>query len=233
MTKTLRSALATSALAILFAGPAAAGVVSTAASRVAIGANDSVEWGAPAADGSFVTSPYGRTSTGGVDVTASFAGGGFGIFSQGGGGGYTANYAAGDMLLDTFFQEGTVTLEFSSAIRGVGFNIAADAGGAFTGFMSFYGAGNVLFDTLSVSGLTSQANDGSAIFLGGMSSLRDITRVDIWVTTSSTADFSINSLSLLTSDPGGTSLPEPASLGLAGLAFASAALARRRRKTAD
>lgn len=222
-------ALATT-FALFVATHAGAGVVSSVTSRAALGANDSLGWGTAADDLSFHASPFVRTSAGGVDVTASTSTGtDFAVLVQGGAA-FQANYASGDVVLDTFFNDATISLAFSSDIRGIGFNIASDVYGPFTAFLRFYGAGNVLFDTLSVSGTSSSAGDGTADFLGGISSLRDVRRVDIWVNTASTNDFSINQLSLLTTDPNGNSnLPEPGALVLGLAALGAAALARRRR----
>jgi hypothetical protein len=211
-----------------------AGAITGVGSRGALGANDLLQWGVTADDFTAVTSPYARTSTGGVGVSAVLAGG-FTIFVQNGTA-FTSNFTDGEILLTAFdinngSINGPVTINFNTAVRGVGFNIVNLNTGAFTGTMQFFGAGNVLFGTVNVNGTSSFANDGSAPFLGGTSSLRDITRVVVSVSDSagSTA-LAINQMSLLTTDPpGGGEIPEPSTITLFGAALAGGLWLRRRR----
>lgn len=211
---------------------AAAGIITAASTRAALGGNDSVAWGTAADDFTFVASPYARTSVGGVGVSASTPGGTFAIFENGGVA-FSSNFAPGDIVLDTFFNDGPISISFGSAVRGVGFNIAHEVFGSFVGTLEFFGAGNVLFDTVVVNGNATVNQDDSAVFLGGTSSLRDIVRVDVSVSQSGgSRALAINQMSLLTSDPSNGTVPEPASLGLAGAALAAAVLARRRRAAA-
>ncbi len=229
-----RFAAAISACLVL-ASSASAGVVSAISSRALLGGNDTVQWGAAADDGSLVASPYSRVSTGGVGVAAALTGG-FGVFVQNGGGGYTSNFSAGDVVLSTFFTDGPISITFASAIRGLGFNVVNDNFGAFTGTLDFFGAGDVFFGSVGVGGASSNANDGSAPFLGGFSSLRDILRVDVSVTSVlGGSPLSINQMSLLTTappaPPGGGNAPEPATATLVGLALATTLMLRRRRSS--
>lgn len=216
---------------LLIATSAFAGAISAAASRAALAGNDNVQWGSAADDGTTVASPYNRLSAGGVGVTASMLAGDFGVFVQNGGGGYTANFDPNDVVLSTFFSDGPVSITFDQAIRGLGFNVVNDNFGDFTGTLDFYGAGNVLFGSVSVNGTSSAANDGTAPFLGGFSTLRDIVRVDVFVSASSGGSpLSLNQMSLLTTNPPDDGqIPEPTSIALASLALAMAVVSRRRR----
>lgn len=208
---------------------AQAGLISAAASRSLLGGNDLLQWGTAADDLTNPGSPYAVTSGGGIGAVATLAGG-FALYVQNGAA-FNANFSNGEIVLDTNFNNGPIRIDFGSAVRGVGFNIAHETFGAFTASLAFYGAGNVLFDTVLVNGLSSAANDGTAAFLGGRSNLRDITRVDISVGLSGgSRAFSINQMSLLSTDaPVIGGVPEPSSLALLPLALAGAWFSRRLR----
>lgn len=214
------------ALSIVISIAAQAGVITKITSAGALGANDTAAWGTAAADFTSVASPYGVTSGNGVGVSASLTGG-FTIFVQNGVA-YASNFFPGDIVLATFPTEGTVRIDFNTAISGVGFKIAHDNFGPFSGSISFFGTGNVLFSTINTySGTSSGASDGSAAFWAGISSATDITRIDISVNPAGgTSGFAIGQLNLLTS----TAVPEPSSIGLLSLGLAACGLLRRQRK---
>ncbi len=206
-----------------------AGVITSVNTRAGLGANDLVQWGTAADDAAtFPASPYTRTSTGGVDVTANLTGG-FAIYVQNGAA-FTGNFAPGEILLDSFFADGPISISFATPVRGVGFNIQHLVTDVFTGQIDFYGAGNTLFGTVSRNGVSSTANDGSAIFLGGTSSLRDIVRIDVGVNTVlGSAGLTINQMSLLTTNPPTGAVPEPSTIALVAVGLAGCLWTRRRR----
>jgi len=215
------------ALTVLALG-AMAGTISQVNTRIGLAANDIVQWGLVGADGTFVTSPYNVVSGGGLNLSAAVTGGLVAIYVQSGSGGYLGAFSPGDILLDSGFNPGPITIDFATAVRGVGFNIGSLNFGAFTGTIQFFGAGNVSFGTLNVAGTSSFANDGSAPFLGGTSSARDITRVVI-STSGAGSELTINQMSLLTTDAPGGDIPEPSTITLFSAALVGCAWMRRRR----
>jgi hypothetical protein len=225
----LKNTLTRCLLLGIFALAANAGIITTVNSRAELGANDLLEWGSAADDTSGVLSPYQRTSIGGLDVTATLANG-FTIYVQDGAA-FVGNFTPGEILLDTAFSDGPVVITFANAIRGIGFNIQHMNLGAFTGQIDFYGAGDVLFGSVAQNGNSNFNNDGSAVFLGGTSSARDITRIDVSVgLLSGGSGFTINQASLLTTNaatPG--EIPEPATVTLVSAALGGLIWLRRRR----
>jgi len=205
------------ALTVLALG-AMAGTISQVNTRIGLAANDIVQWGLVGADGTFVTSPYNVVSGGGLNLSAAVTGGLVAIYVQSGSGGYLGAFSPGDILLDSGFYPGPITIDFATAVRGVGFNIGSLNIGAFTGTIG----------TLNVAGTSSFANDGSAPFLGGTSSARDITRVVI-STSGAGSELTINQMSLLTTDAPGGDIPEPSTITLFSAALVGCAWMRRRR----
>ena len=210
----------------LLACVATAGTITSVSTRAGLGANDIVQWGTAAQDGVFSVSPLAVVSAGGVSVSAAVTGG-LATYVQNGSGGYIGAFSPGDILLDSAFNPGPITIDFGTAVRGVGFNIASLNFGAFTGTLQLFGAGNTLFGSVSVSGTSSLANDGSAPFLGATSSLRDITRVVI-STTGAGSELTINQMSLLTTNPG-SEIPEPSTITLLSAAMVGGFWMRRGR----
>lgn len=223
----VRSILLTIAI---FSLSAQAGVITSVTTRAGLNANDLVTWGIASDDGTTVSSPFARTSTGGVTATATLTGG-FSIWENNGGSqAYTANFNTGDIILDTFLTDGPYTISFNSAVTGVGFQIQHSTVGAFTGSMSLYGAGNTFFGTVTAKGTTGLASDGSAVFLGARSDLRDIVSIQISVDQQGgNSAFAINQMSLDTVDPTSTSgVPEPSTFALVAGAFAAFSCYRRK-----
>lgn len=215
---------------------ASAGTISSVATRAALGGNDVAQWGSLVDDFTSVTSPHTVTSTGGVDVSAELSGG-FTIFVEGGMA-WTGDFTKDDVLLTTMdanlnYLNGPITIRFSAPVRGLGFNIEHIVSGNFTASADFYGAGDTLFGSTSVSGTTNppiSTVPGSAPFLGAISSALDIVRVDVSITTlDGLQSFAINHVDLLTTPGTSGEVPEPATLGLVSAALLAGFYARRRR----
>lgn len=211
----------------LLAGTAFGSLITQVGSRAGLGANDLAVWDTiPANDGTSVVSPYVVNTPSALSVTATLAGG-FIIYQQGAGT-FAGNFAANEFILDSAFTDGPISISFSSAVRGVGFNIQRNDYGLFTGSLSLFGAGNVLFGTVTVAGNSTNAGNGTAVFLGATGSLRDIVRIDVSVSNAVAGSnaLDLNQLSLLTTNPIAT--PEPASIGLTAGALLCLFAMRRR-----
>ena len=101
-----------------------------------------------------------------------------------------------------------VTLTFGSAVAGVGLQIQPDTfGGSFTASIDAFNASNVNIGSFSRSGISSSANDNTALFLGVLSSAGDIKKITINITSPPGVDFAFNELTF-------GDVPEPASIAL-------------------
>lgn len=222
-----RNMSAGAALALAFFGaltqPALAGTV---LDLPALGANDTVIWGAPAPD----TNQFTVLSAGGLSVTLSEPNSNFERTQQYPPGGWDGNFPAGTFLITPQEPSGPVTFTFAIPIQGFGLTIDDAYNNSFTGtIQAFNGTTSLgtysttLFDTL--------------LFLGVLDATANITSVQVSTTNITSNDnFAFGNLSLLdstgTGSSPGSSTPEPASAGmllagLTGLAIIRRQLGRR------
>lgn len=199
--------------------------------------NDSTSWSGLGADGT-VLSSFSATSTGGVAVSSSFAGGSGLVVvecpaspscSWTG----SSPFAAGESLIWTFNNSastgtGPLTLGLGKAVLAGGLDIQADAPGVFTAQVQAFNGATLL-------GTESLASDaaGDPIFIGAQDSVADITSLvfDLTACTGtgcSVNDFAVGTLSTI--NPAVVATPAPL-LGLPVFlaVFFGASLARRMR----
>jgi hypothetical protein len=207
---------------------AQAGVITTTNSptgRATFGGNDTVDWATLGVSGTVLGNPFVINSANGVVVTVSEATGSFERRDQPAT--WNGNFSDNFNLLWTEGGNGPITMTFSTAIAGIGFQINPNQSDTAAQFQ-VYGAGNVLFGTfpLTVLNRTNPAAD----FIGVKSNLTDITKIVISL--GPLQDFAINKVSLI--DSAQSSVPEPGAISLmfAGLAFLMVIGGRRARQLA-
>ena len=120
---------------------------------------------------------------------------------------WTGNFKLEDHLLNNDgFSEFSMTISFAAPISGAGAQIHMDNSGPFRATIEAF-AGNTSLGLFSEDGLSTSAEDGSAIFLGVMDSNAEITSIIFGIENPPAfeGDFAINALSLHTA----VAVPEP------------------------
>ena len=140
------------------------------------------------------------------------------------GNGWEGNFGPGESLLWTRNHDtGVLTLDFSSPIMGFGSQFQRDSYVSFVAGIRAYDAGLNLLGSFTVTGNSTDAGDDSAIFIGVLSGLDDISRIQLDAD-SATHDFAING-------PRIQMIPEPATIWLllgGGLVLVARALRHRK-----
>jgi hypothetical protein len=214
-------------LALSASTPARADLV-LVTDRSAVSANSAVDWGVLGNFGTLVPNNFMITPTGGgvpVIVSKPVTPGAFERTDENATLNlWNGNFTKGDKLLWTTAEGGPVTLNFGSrGISAGGAQIQPDFFGPFTAKLEAFDATGKSLGSVTEDGVSNMNEDGSAIFLGVLSTTGlDIHMLTFSLTAGSafdTQDFAINLFSFndqpsVTPPPG---IPEPGSLALMGL----------------
>lgn len=183
------------------------------------GKNDSVDWGNLGAAYTAVTgNPFAINSGGGLHLTVGMPTGQFERADEGQG--WTGNFKVGDKLLWTAYSDGPVQLEFQSPIFAVGAQLQRDVYGDFSAVLEAFDSAKHSLGSVSFNGLSSDAQDGSAIFAGFLSDSANIASISLNVTGDvepKFKGFALGSLSLKVDT--GNQVPDSCEYGMLTLVF--------------
>lgn len=129
---------------------------------------------------------------------------------------WDGNFRACERLLWTNSTPGTgpLTFSFASPVKAFGANIQADDPGPFTAFLSLF-VGGTPVGTITLGGFSTNAADGTALFIGaGSATPFDRAVLGLVSAAFDPGDFAINGPVF------GAIVPEPAPLALVGLGLA-------------
>jgi len=178
---------------------------------VDLNASDSVDWAQLGPDFTTVSSPVGAISAGGNVVSAQNGTNDFYVVQQGNT--WNGNFNPTDTVLYNQ-AAGNVTIMFLNPVAGVGARFQSVDFGAFTIFITAFDSGNSFLGSVSTTGTSNANADGSAAFLGVLSSNADIASVVVNVTLGAVDNaFALGSLSIAEQPVPG--VPEPSTMFLA------------------
>lgn len=232
-----RKAMIQAALAaVLLAGSTLASAA-LVTSRAALGGDDTITWGqlaqadplTPLASPAAVTSALGRSAS--VRNTA----GSLYQFNEGDGI-FGGQFTTGDGLLFTFFDGGSIEVDFAATTGRAGAQIQGGSGQAFRARIEAFASNGSLLEAWELDGAAVDLlnlGDGSNLFIGISRPGNDIDRIAFSVSYPSDPNLTdlsvaINQLSFGPAATGPTDLPEPHSLALAALALAAGGTLRGR-----
>jgi hypothetical protein len=215
--------LAVVSLAALAADSPARADLVLVTSRSALGATDRLDWGVLGPPSPTpIPSPFMLTSPGGVGVTVSKpAGSFFRVDEDSTHGGWVGNFGLLDRLLWTFTDGGPMTLRFSTPVSAGGAQIQPDSFGDFTAKIEAFDPSGTSLGSFTLPGVSTSAEDNTAIFLGVESDSANIARLVFSLTAApplnpSLNDFAINQFDFRVG-PAVAAVPEPGGVALLGL----------------
>jgi hypothetical protein len=201
----------------------------------ALGANDFYDWGQVRVldgGGNAVAQPSPQNVTSNLSRTGSISDGGSftGLVE---GTDWFGNFTVGNDVLYTgdtnnpFAASSSFTMNFNTAVAGLGLQITSNFYGAFTASLEVFNGATSL-GVFNVGGVMDGNEDGTAPFLGALSDAVNINKAVFTLTSNTGAGLGVNRLLTTDTPTNGRAVPEPATLSLMGIGAAAAFLRRRR-----
>lgn len=214
-------------LALLCAAGAQGGIVRvTSAEDISYGLR--IDWTSLGVDSDVLTRPVSTPISAAIVATVSLPSE-TDLVRADEGDSWLGDFSLGTPLVWTNWDPGPLRFEFDHPIQAFGLHIQPNVAGdpplpSFTATMEAWNA-VVSLGSISASGFSSWAEDGSALFLGFVSSGADVTRVDVSIIDefSSPIDFAVDG------PVGAETVPEPGVGWLAPLPAGAFLLLKRRR----
>ena len=168
-------------------------------------------------------SGFAVTSTGGNTATATGPSG-FEVLTQGTT--WNGDFAPGTAVLFNLGgpPDADTSLTFAHPVAGAGAKIDGNGSAPITAGIEAFDSSNHLLGSFAENGITSNANDDSAIFIGILGSTDDIAKIKIFINNPGSPAFAIGPLSTASADVSAVPLPPSMilfSTALAGLAACS------------
>jgi hypothetical protein len=189
--------------------------VTVVSSASALAANDSIDWGQLGPDSTSLPGSIVVTSANGLSASVT-TDDPTGLVRVDEGTSWTGNFTVGDQLINNNqFSFSPLRIAFESPVSGAGAQIQLDAAGPFTATIEAF-SGTTHLGTFTEEGLSTSLEDGSAIFIGVLDTVAEITSIVFGIDNppSFGGDFAIDTLSLNTAG----AVPEPTSLVLGMIA---------------
>ncbi|MDP9127351.1 MAG: hypothetical protein M3N08_03690 [Pseudomonadota bacterium] len=190
---------------------------------------DTYSWDQLGADSVLLSSPQAILSAAGASASLSSAGGTLTPRTQGSS--WNGNFAPNARVLWDAGVGPDYTFTLTAPVSGFGAQIEQDNFGAFTAKVTAFDSANNVLGSFTEDGISTNAGDNSAIFIGLKDAVADISKFQFLLTSGSgPSSFAISALDV-TTDP--SAVPLPGTLGMFALALLGiSGWSRFRRKAA-